>query len=247
MKQKRSVRREKFVNDTFPHVATLWRIARWLTIHDSLAEDLVVNTMAHAYVEWSYFVDPIGNKNWLFKVLTREFLGIGKERHKRYNPGQYLSENIRVTADPGATNPRNTASTFEQLKQRLANGSSEESVRGIIVRIRPQPRLILSLLHIGEFSYTDIAYITDLSRNSVRVILARVRKLISQRMLEHLDCLGKNITSQTASIWHSADSIVENTNVLSTRSVSSARRDTTVAALAELENERAVDFYQSEE
>ena len=191
MKQKRSVRRERFVNDTFPHVETLWRIARWLTIHDSLAEDLVVNTMARAYVEWSYFVDPIGNKNWLFKVLTREFLGTGKERHKRYNPGQYLSENIRVTADPGAANPRNTASTFEQLKQRLANGSSEESVRGIIVRIRPQPRLILSLLHIGEFSYTDIAYITDLSRNSVRVILARVRKLISQRMLEHLDCYGK--------------------------------------------------------
>jgi hypothetical protein len=66
-------------------------------------------------------------------------------------------------------------------------------------------------------------------------------------MLEHLDCLGKNITGQTASIWHNADSIVEDTNVLSTRSISSARRDTTAAALADLENERAVDFYQSEE
>lgn len=242
-----SNQRDVFEEEYFPYLDSLWRTARWLTTSDSLARDLVVNTMTRAYGEWSYSVDLISNKPWLFKVLTREFLGFGKERQKRYHPGQYLSENIRVTADPEGGDPRNTISAIEQLQQRLANGISEESVRRIIVRLRPGSRLILSLLYIGEFSYSDIAFITDLSRNLMRVILARVRKLMSKCILEYLECLDKNAKSQPIFKWHSTELNVENTNVLSKRPVLSPLKDTTDAAFVELENERGAIFDQNRE
>jgi len=206
MRTGNSNQREVLEEEFFPYLDALWRTARWLTNSDSLAEDLVVNTMTRAYSEWSYSGDLIGNKTWLFKVLTREFLGFGKERQKPYHPGQYLSENISVTADPEAGNPRNTVSAIEQLQQGSANGFSEDFVRGIVARIRPQSRLILSLLYIGEFSYTDIAFITDLSRNSVRVILARIHKLMSKCILEYLECLDKNAKSQPDFIRPGAES-----------------------------------------
>nr|MBN2278802.1 sigma-70 family RNA polymerase sigma factor [candidate division Zixibacteria bacterium] len=229
-------RRKTFEEDTFPHLEALRRTALWLTIHDSIAEDLVLNTMARAYDKWSYTYDLVSNKTRLFKVLTREFLGFGKERQKWYHSGQYLSENISVTSDPEAGNPRNSISVIEQLEQRLANGFSEKFVRHIIVRLRPQSRLILSLLYIGEFSYADIAFITDISRNSVRAILARVRKLIPEYMLEYAECLDKKAKKQPAFMWHGVESNVENTNVLSKRPILFFLKDTTDAAFAKLKN-----------
>ena len=247
MRTGNSNRIEVFEEKYFPYLDALLRTARWLNIHDSFAEDLVMNTMMHAYSEWSYSGDLIDTKTWLFKTLTREYLGFGKERQKSYHQGLYLSENINVTADPEGGNPRNTISAIEQLRQRLANGISEESVRRIIVLLRPQSRLILSLLYIGEFSYTDIAYITDLSRNSVRVILARARKLMSKCILEYLECLDKNVKSQPIFNCHSSELNVENTNVLSKRPILSSLKDTTDAAFVELENERGAIFDQDKE
>jgi DNA-directed RNA polymerase specialized sigma24 family protein len=239
--------RKAFDEESLPHLEALWRIARCLTLRDSLAEEILTNTMIRAYSEWPYSIDKISNKIRLFRILTREIFGFGTERQKLYHPGQFLSENIRITADSDSGNLRNTLSAIDQLQMKRPNGFSEESVWGIIANLRPQSRIILLLLYIGEFSYADIAFIMDLSRNSVRMILARVRKLIPEHMLEHVECLDKIAKSLPAFIWHSTESYVDNTSVLSIRPNLSSRMNITDATLVKLKKERRAVFGQKRE
>ena len=204
-------------------------------MQDSLAEEIVINTMIRAYSEWPYSVDLSSSKTRLFQIFTREIFVFGIQRQKWSHPGQFLSENIRITADSEGEDTRNTLSAIDRLQLKTPNGFSEESVWEIIARLRPQSRLILLLLYIGKFSYADIAFIMDLSRNTVRVILGRVRKLIPKYMIEYVECLDKNAKNQPVFIWHSAELNVENTNVHSGRPIVSSRIDKTDATFIEWE------------
>jgi DNA-directed RNA polymerase specialized sigma24 family protein len=150
----------------------------------SLAQTLALRTMMKAYREWHLDDGNISNKARLYRILAREFLGIGKGKTHKYQPGQFLSETNGTSANIGNVNPREVTSATEFRRLLLSDGSSDVSVKAAVVRLRPQSRLMMTLLLRERFSDTEIAYIMDLSRNSVRAILARLQAVILRSVLE---------------------------------------------------------------
>jgi DNA-directed RNA polymerase specialized sigma24 family protein len=206
MKKKQSVRRERFENNTFPHLDALWMTALWLTMRDSLAEKLVLKTMTRAYLEWQDSGDLVNNKARLFRILTREFFSSGKRRHQWHQPGKYLSENIRTTTSSERRFPQDATSAIEPSHLPLLTGVSDVPVKGAIARLRPRSRLIMILLFRERFSYADIAFITDLSRNSVRTILTRLRAVITSYVLANAHFLEERTGGQGAFLANNAGS-----------------------------------------
>ena len=184
MKQERSVRRERFENETFPHLDAVWKTALWLTKRRTAAEKLVLGTMIRAYREWHVPDDRVGDKVRLLRVLTREFFGYGKQRRRWDQPGA-LSENVRSSAGSGRRIPPGPVSTIEHSQLPPLSEISDVFVKGAIARLRPRSRLIMLLLFRERFSYSDIAYILDLSRDSVRTILARLRAVVLRVVREN--------------------------------------------------------------
>lgn len=194
----KAARRKKFEVDTLPHLEALRRTALWLTMRDRLAKDLVLNTITRAYREGHDSGDPVGAKARLFRTLAREFFGNGKRKAQRYRLGRFLSETNGTLVNTEDTNlqERTPATEFRQLP--LLAGASEVFVKGAVARLRPHSRLMMRLLLCERFSHDDIAYIMDLSRNSVRTILTRLRAVILRYILENANYLKEVTDSQSA-------------------------------------------------
>jgi RNA polymerase sigma-70 factor, ECF subfamily len=176
MKTRKSVQRERFEQDALPHLDALWRTALWLTMRRSSAEDLVLRTMGQAYGSWDMSDNEAVPKVRLFKILTSEYFDTS---HPRHQPSRFLPEAGLVACD---SHQYPIASIdFQELVQ--LTSIPDVSVKGAITRLRVQSRLIMILLFREQFSYADIAYITDLSRDSVRLILSRLRTLIPRYLV----------------------------------------------------------------
>jgi RNA polymerase sigma-70 factor (ECF subfamily) len=187
--------REKFEEDALPHIEALWSTALWLTIGRNEADRLVLDTMTHAYRTWGVPVSTVSSKVRLFRILTRRFFDTVAGRHQ---PGGFLDENndlVATTDQGGRHQPMTSTDRRELIKLR---GASDAAFRNAIKRLRVQSRLIAILLFRERFSYSDIAYITDLRYDSVKAILGRLRKIIPRFLLRPHVCLVTAIDGFTA-------------------------------------------------
>ena len=167
------------------HLEALWRTARWLTLSNNSADELVLKTITRAYRSWHGYVDTtIGSKARLFKILSREFSGSGDRSHQR---GLTLSERCEAAINTldGGQNYQDTSIESRELL-RLTR-ISDVSIKDVIVRFKPESRLIMILLFRERFSYAEIAYITGLRKDAVRSILGRLRRLIPRYLVQYPD------------------------------------------------------------
>jgi len=185
MSRAETAQRTKFKNDICAHLEALYQTSLWLTMRGSLAKDLTMRTMTSAYREWHTAKVLVSNKTYLFRILAREFFAPGEQRHTEYQTGKFLSENNGHIPDPNSGSLRHAVPEIESMRQLLKNEASAASVKGAIARFRPNARLVLILLYRENFTYDEIAYITDLSKTTVRKILSRLRKLIPGYILEN--------------------------------------------------------------
>jgi RNA polymerase sigma-70 factor (ECF subfamily) len=180
----KSVRRVRFEREAFPHVEALWRTAMWLTMRGNSAENLIVKTMSQAYRTWDDSTDTVGSAARLFRVLTREFFRMGKRRHRS---GRFLDENEKMASDSGSGGRQPASATIDDGELLLLTGIPDIWIRGTVARLQPRSRLIILLLLREGFSYPDIAYITDLPKDSIGSILGRLRRLIPRVLVQQFD------------------------------------------------------------
>lgn len=232
-----TVQRTKFNNDTFAHLESLYRTSLWLTKRGSLAKDLIVTTMTVAYREWDFANILVSNKTRLFRVLSREFFGPGKQRRTEHPTGKFLPENNGHVADQKRESLQHSMSETETMQQLLKSDASSASVKGAIVRLRPKTRLIMVLLYRERFSYEEIAYITDLSKATVRTILTRLRKMIPGYILENTE--HSNNTAANKNVFQPANATCDHAahNVSPALLFGYNRRSLVDAAFQRWENE----------
>ncbi len=188
----KTARRERFEEDTVPHLEALWRIALWLTMRRSYAETLVLKTMTQAYCSWHRDSDTAGSKAWSFRILAREFFEVGTGKRL---PGRFPPEHGTTGAKGCRRCPPTSIKGWELS---LLSNLSDVSVKGATARLRVQSRLIMILLFRERFSYADIAYITNLRRDSVKSTLSRLRRLIPRYLVQNADCFVTEADSHTA-------------------------------------------------
>jgi RNA polymerase sigma factor (sigma-70 family) len=237
MSRVETAQRTKFKNDCFAHLESLYRTSLWLTMRGSLARDLIMRTMTNAYREWHTSKVLVSNKTRLFRILAREFFAPGEQRHTEYQTGNFLSENNDHVADSESGSLRHSVSETESMRQLLQSEASAASVKGAIARLKPNARLVMILLYCEYFTYDEIAYITDLSKTTVRKLLTTLRKLIPGYILENIE--RSHSTAATKSIFHLTDATCGYAvdNVSPTLLFSYNRRQPSDASIQRWENE----------
>jgi DNA-directed RNA polymerase specialized sigma24 family protein len=237
MSRAETVQRTKLKNDICAHFESLYRTSLWLTMRGSLARDLTVRTITSAYREWHTSKVLLSNKTHLFRVLARECSATGGKRHTEYQTGKFLSENNNHIADSESGSLRHSVSETESMRQLLQRDVSAACVKGTIARFRPNARLIMILHYRENFTYEEIAYITDLSKMTVRTILARLRKLIPGYILENSEhSHGKAVSKSVFQIVNATSGYAVD-NVSSTLLFNYNRRNKSDVSFQRWENE----------
>lgn len=171
----KSIEREKFESETLPHLEALMRTALWLTMHGSRAETLIVETVLQEYPIWPTYDSAVDAKVRLFRSLARRFFQHGSLHHQSNTP---VIERRPTEPDAvGGAWPDQSNTCDRQQLDRL-DGIPNVAFKGAIARLTPQPRLMVLLRWRESFTYDEIAYVTDLSEQTVKTILSRLRQLI---------------------------------------------------------------------
>ncbi|MFH2050065.1 MAG: sigma-70 family RNA polymerase sigma factor [bacterium] len=173
----KSIQRKRFEEATFPYLEALWRTALRLTEQRNLADNLVLKTITKAYSLWKNTTDTVCTKKWLFRILARELFEVESQQC-------WLGHYIREYSAANVIDTWNFVPvSIDNRVLSVLPSLSNENMKEAISRLKPQPRLILLLLVREHFTYEEIAYITDLQKESVRTILSRCRRQIYRYLL----------------------------------------------------------------
>jgi len=80
-----------------------------------------------------------------------------------------------------------TGETISSLYEAIERKETSDILHAIIAQLPENCRTIIRLREIDGFSYEEIAKITNLNINNLRVILSRARKIIKKEYLKYKD------------------------------------------------------------
>ncbi len=137
--------------------AQMWRFTRDLAVLEELVQDVFVE----AYFSLKGFRGQAPFLHWLRRVATRVGYRYWKARVRQRNREEALTEDIlRLAAAP-------EKATFCE---------AGEAVHGLLARLPPPDRLVMTLFYLDECDTNDIAARTGWTRTLVKVRLHRGRK-----------------------------------------------------------------------
>jgi RNA polymerase sigma-70 factor (ECF subfamily) len=92
---------EAFERIAMPHLGSLLRVARRLTIQSASAEDLVQDTMLLAWRSFHRFQPGSNARAWLFRILLNAFYGEGRKASRAAQPAPF-DDHVRPVAQEAA-------------------------------------------------------------------------------------------------------------------------------------------------
>lgn len=196
-----SAQRSAFEKEAMPHLGVLWRTAVWLTMRSGIAEDLVLKTTSRAYCSWPDSVGTVGCRVWLLRIMAEEFFGA---LDRKDQSGWFLSESHKALVDTTDGDHSYTDASIDPRGLQVLSGMSGESVKGAIARLDPQSRFIILLLMREQLSWGEIAYVTDLPRETVRSIVSRFQRLLPRYLVRRKGRLASSSGSYNATRRHRA-------------------------------------------
>jgi RNA polymerase sigma-70 factor, ECF subfamily len=95
-------RQEAFERIAMPHLGSLLRVARRLTVQSASAEDLVQDTMLLAWRGFHRFQPGSNARAWLFRILLNAFYGEGRKASRAEPQGLPFNHHVRPVAQEAA-------------------------------------------------------------------------------------------------------------------------------------------------
>lgn len=144
----------------------MWRFTRVPTTHEELVQEVFVQ----AYFSLKNYRGDAPFLHWLQRIATRT--GYRYWKQQRETTAQSLD----------GLSPRNTPATTDQHgPQREA----AELLDLLLQRLNPEDRLVITLLHLEEYSIAEIALQTGWSESNVKVRAHRARGKLADWAEEH--------------------------------------------------------------
>jgi RNA polymerase sigma-70 factor (ECF subfamily) len=153
------------------------------------AEDLVAETVVKAFENIRQLKDENKIRQWLFRILNNVFISSYRKKKRQ--------RNIRLED----TGDGSSFSLFERLaesdftekgspEKSFINKITKEKIHEAILELPEEFRTTLTLCDVDEFSYAEIAAITDTAIGTVRSRIARARKLLQKKLWRYAQELG---------------------------------------------------------
>jgi RNA polymerase sigma-70 factor, ECF subfamily len=180
--------KEIFTHEVLTNHSALHRFAFSLTQNKEAAEDLVSETIVKAFECREQLKEGGKTKQWLFRILNNQFLSnYRKKKQQRLvdlpdhdNDSFSLFEQVGSSSFTDNGNPEKT----------FIDKITAEKIREAINELPDEFRIALVLCDVNEFSYSEIAAITQVAVGTVRSRIARARKILQKTLWQYAKELG---------------------------------------------------------
>jgi RNA polymerase sigma-70 factor, ECF subfamily len=188
----KEVSRELLTKEVLANLSALHRFAFSLCQNKQEAEELVSETVVKAFENRWQLREEDKIKQWLFRILNNVFISnYRKARHQRTidlpdfsNPSFSLFEQVGMSSFTDGGTPEKS----------FIGKITSEKIHRAINDLPEEFRVTLVLCDVDEFSYTEIAAITQVAVGTVRSRIARARNLLQKKLWQYANELG--ITSK---------------------------------------------------
>src|SRR4051812_10107603 len=144
------------------------------------AEDLTQEAFYRAYRSFSDYEGDRPFENWIFRIVTRLFLDLLRNRRRRVKAVSYDTPLQNQSGDDAlyfdmpdrAPNP----------EQRMIEHSFSEDLQKAMNSLSPEQRLLIPLADVEGLPYKEIADMLDKPVGTIRSRLHRTHKLLRSRL-----------------------------------------------------------------
>ncbi|MFA6451010.1 MAG: sigma-70 family RNA polymerase sigma factor [bacterium] len=171
-------KRAIFEEQAMPYLDMLYGTALRLTHVPADAEDLVQDTYLKAFRAYDQYEQGTNFKAWIFKILTNNFFNKYKKEKRSPDPVSiddtpdfYLYEKVTDTMGGGGESP----------EKEFLNKFIPENIKSAVQSLPEEYKIAFILSDVNEFTYEEIAQVTETNIGTVKSRLFRAR-----RMLQHL-------------------------------------------------------------
>ena len=155
---------EDFEAAAMPHLAALYRTAKFLVHNPAEAEDLVQDVYLEALKSFHRFQPGTNCKAWLFSILFHRFHHL-RRRMLKSSLEETLPDQDTMAAEPPVP---------QEIK--------DEEILAALDKVPLAFREILVMSDVEEFSYKEIAAALKLPLGTVMSRLSRGRKLLREEL-----------------------------------------------------------------
>jgi RNA polymerase sigma-70 factor, ECF subfamily len=171
------VRFNELMGETYKKV---YNMAFRLSGNRTDAEDLTQEAFYRAYRSFGDYEGDRPFENWIFRIVTRLFLDLLRNRRRRVKTVSYDNplqreggdENLYFEVPEAGPNP----------EQELMSGMFSEDLQKVLNTLTPEQRTLVTLADIEGVPYKDIADMLEKPVGTIRSRLHRTHKLIRARL-----------------------------------------------------------------
>lgn len=171
------VRFNELMGETYKKV---YNMAYRLAGNRNDAEDLTQEAFYRAYRSFGDYEGDRPFENWIFRIVTRLFLDLLRNRRRRVKTVSYDNplqreggdENLYFEVPEEGLNP----------EQEMLSGMFSEDLQKVLNSLSAEQRTLVTLADIEGVPYKDIAEMLDKPVGTIRSRLHRTHKLIRTRL-----------------------------------------------------------------
>lgn len=144
------------------------------------AEDLTQEAFYRAYRNFRDYEGDRPFENWIFRIVTRLFLDLLRNRRRRVKSVSY---DAPLQREGGEDNLYFDMADHEpNAEQQLLGNALSEEMQGALNSLTPEQRMLLILADVENVPYKDIAEMLQKPVGTIRSRLHRTHKLIRHRL-----------------------------------------------------------------
>jgi len=162
----------RFQREVLPLADVLFGGAMRLTRKHADAEDLVQDTLMHAYAGFRTFRHDTNLKAWLFRILHNQFITAHRRRQRR--PAEHLADEI--SDQTLAASAAHSSTRTDSPEARVLDGLPDEGLRTALKALPEGFRTALYYADVEGYPCQEIAIIMGIPIGTVMSRLHRGRK-----------------------------------------------------------------------
>jgi RNA polymerase sigma factor (sigma-70 family) len=172
----------RFARESEPLFDVLARGARRLTRNDADAEDLLQDTLLHAYAGFHTFADGTNLKAWLFRILYNRWVSTYRAKQRR--PAEVLVDD--VSDGDLISNVARLPTGSRSAEAEVLDSLPDSEIKGALAALPEGTRSVLYYALIQGYTYAETAAILDIPQGTVMSRASRGRQRL-RTALAHLD------------------------------------------------------------
>lgn len=174
-------KRAAFEAEALPHLDTVYRVGLRLAGDDTLAEDLVQDTMLKAFRSWHQYRPGTNVRAWLLTILRHTFINQYRQSKRR-----------AVEVDVNAIEPY---TVFREIHDTDPEGRFfaeivDDEVLRAIDALPEEFRETLVLSDVEGLTYAEVAEVTEVPVGTVKSRLFRARQALQRRLYDYAVQMG---------------------------------------------------------